>query len=127
MDFRHVYAITIGTIGEPCTNTSRCCTITSSGVFRISYRGAKFSLATNSYTKGKGKPCFYIFSYGKKRFVRPKGTWPDAPPPPKYATDHQPHATSARMSRIVPKEVEQGPTGMPLSRSFVWGAWKGVQ
>ena len=51
-----------------------------SGVFRISKRGAKFSLATSAHTKGGAKPSFPIFLVCQKKFFLAKGgamaQWP---------------------------------------------------
>ena len=48
-------------------------------IFRISWRGVKFSLDTNAYTLG-AKPGFPIFfygqKYGQKNDFLPRGPWP---------------------------------------------------
>ena len=57
----------------------------NSGVFRISKRGAKFSLATSAHTKG-GQPSFPIFFQCKKKNFLAKGGAMAQWPPPKYAS-----------------------------------------
>ena len=52
-----------------------------SGVFRISKRGGKFSLATSAHTKGGQTKFSNFFSMSKKNFFWPKGgAWHNAPP-----------------------------------------------
>ena len=55
--------------------------IEDSGIFRISKRGAKFSLATSAHTKGGAKPSFPIFVVCQKKFFLPKGAMAQWPPP----------------------------------------------
>ena len=58
----------------------------SSGVFRISKRGAKFSLATSAHTKEGATKFFQFFFNVKKKIFWPKGGHgPMAPL--KYASD----------------------------------------
>ena len=62
----------------------------TSGVFRISKGGGgKFSLATSAHTKG-GQPKFSNFLVCQRIFLAKWGgggrAWPNAPPPPKYAS-----------------------------------------
>ena len=47
-----------------------------SGVFRISKRGAKFSLATSAYTKEGANQVFQFFFIVKKNFCPKGGPWP---------------------------------------------------
>ena len=56
--------------------------ILPSGVFRISKRGAKFSLVTSVHTRGANY-VFQFFPMVKK--ILPRGPWPNGPL--KYATD----------------------------------------
>ena len=54
--------------------------VASSGVFRISKRGAKCSLDTSAHTKGGAKPSFTIFLLcQKKKFLAKGGPWPNGP------------------------------------------------